>query len=129
MGTLSLDVKYRPIRVGWCLQSGNWGQLRHALQLTHSFAGGRLNPLIPVDVPELAEYLLDRFRIDVLFPLEQSEGITGFIKSHEYLRWPEFGTPQLFHERWEERPAYGAIVDVYHVARRIREKDIGEGPE
>ena len=129
MGTLSLRVKYRPIRVGWCLQSGNWGQLRHALQLTHSFAGGRLNPLIPVDAPKLAEYLLDRFRIDVLFPLEQSEGITDFIKSHEYLRWPEFRTPQLFHERWEERPAYGAIVDVYHVARRIREKDIGEGPE
>jgi hypothetical protein len=73
--------------------------------------------------------LLDRFRVDVLFPLEETEEIAGFIKSHDYLRWPEFGKPQLFHERWEERPAYGAIVDIYHVARRIREEDIGEGPE
>jgi hypothetical protein len=40
-----------------------------ALRLTHAFAGGRFNPLIPVDVPELAEDLIDRFRIDLLFPV------------------------------------------------------------
>ena len=129
MSTLSLRVKYRPIRIGWCLRRGNWDQFRSALRLTHSFAGGRFNPLIPVDAPDLAEDLLDRFRVDVLFPLEETEEIAGFIKSHDYLRWPEGGKPQLFHERWEDRPAYGAIVDVYHVARRIREEDIGEGPE
>ena len=61
MSTLSLRVKYRPIRIGWCLEGGNWDQLRRALRLTHSFAGGRFNPLIPVDSPELAENLLDRF--------------------------------------------------------------------
>ena len=91
MSTLSLRVKYRPIRIGWCLEGGNRDQLRRALRLTHSFAGGRFNPLIPVDAPELAEDLLDRFRVDVLFPLEESEEISGFIKGHDYLRWPEFG--------------------------------------
>jgi hypothetical protein len=29
----------------------------------------------------------------------------------------------------EDRPPYGALVDVYHVARRIREEEIGEGSE
>lgn len=67
MSTLSLRVKYRPIRIGWCLESGNHEQFRRALRFTHSFAGGRFNPLIPVDAPELAENLLDRFRVDVLF--------------------------------------------------------------
>ena len=129
MSTLSLRVKYRPIRIGWCLESGNPEQFRRALRFTHSFAGGRFNPLIPVDAPELAENLLDRFRVDVLFPLEESEKINGFIKGHDYLRWPEFQKAQLFHERWEDRPPYGALVDIYHVARRIREEDIGEKPE
>ena len=104
MSTLSLRVKYRPIRIGWCLESGNREQFRRALRFTHSFAGGRFNPLIPVDAPELAENLLDRFRVDVLFPLEESEKISGFIKGHDYLRWPEFQKAQLFHERWEDRP-------------------------
>ncbi len=63
MSTLSLRVKYRPIRIGWCLERGSWDQLRRALRLTHSFAGGRFNPLIPVDSPELAENLLDRFHV------------------------------------------------------------------
>ena len=129
MSTLSLRVQYRPIRIGWCLEGGNREQFRRALRFTHSFAGGRFNPLIPVDVPELAENLLDRFGVDVLFPLEESEKIGGFIEGHDYLRWPEFQKAQLFHERWEDRPPYGALVDIYHVARRIREEDIGEGPE
>ncbi len=129
MSTLSLRVKYRPIRIGWCLESGNREQFRRALRFTHSFAGGRFNPMIPVDAPELAENLLDSFRVDVLFPLEESEKISGFIKGHDYLMWPEFQKAQLFHERWEDRPPYGALVDIYHVARRIREEDIGEGPE
>jgi len=79
-------------------------------------------------MPKLAEDLLDTFRVDVLYPLEKTEEITGFIENHDYLQWPEFGT-QLFHGRGENRSAYGVLVDVYHVARRIREKDIGEGPE
>jgi hypothetical protein len=66
MSTLSLRVKYRPIRIGWCVEGGNREQFRRALRFTHSFAGGRFNPLIPVDAPELAENLLDRFRVDVL---------------------------------------------------------------
>src|SRR5437867_1729017 len=128
MSTLSLRVKYRPIRIGWCLEGGNLVQFRRALRFTHSFAGGRFNPLIPVDSPELADSLLDRFRVDALFPIEENEAIDGFIKTHDYLRWPEF-RPQLFHEGWDGRPPYGALVDVYHSARRIHEDRIAARPE
>ena len=68
MSTLSLRVQYRPIRIGWCLESRNRDQFRRALRLTHSFAGGRFNPLIPGDSEELAESLLDRFRSTSCFP-------------------------------------------------------------
>ena len=120
MASMSLRVRYRPVRIGWCVESGQWQQLRTALRLTHAFAGGRFNPLIPVDSPALAESLLDRFRIDLLYPVAETQGLQDFIKMHNYLRWPEF-KPTLFHERWEHIPPHAAFVDVYHAARRLQE--------
>lgn len=120
MGSLSLRVRYRPIRIGWCVESQRPEQLESALRLTHAFAGGRFNPVIPVDTPELADNLVDRFRVDLLFPIAGTEPITSFVKAHDYLHWPDLDTT-LFHEEWQHIPPRGAFVDVYHAARRIRE--------
>lgn len=120
--SLSLRVRYRPVRIGWCIESGNWEQLREALTLTNTLAGGRFNPLIPVDVPELAEQLVDRFRVDVLFPVADTETIQRFRKSHDYLMWPEFRDHTLFFGRWEHIPPHAKYVDVYHAARRLMER-------
>jgi hypothetical protein len=120
MGSLSLRVRYRPIRIGWCLESQRIDQLETALRFASAFAGGRFNPVVPVDVPELAESLIDRFRVDLLFPITGSESITSFVKAHDYLHWPDFNKV-LFHEAWEHVPPRAAFVDVYHAARRLRE--------
>jgi hypothetical protein len=120
MGSLSLHVRYRPIRIGWCVESQRLDQLESALRLTHAFAGGRFNPLVPVNDPELAEYLVDRFRVDLLFPIANTEPIASFVNAHDYLHWPDFGKV-LFHEEWQHVPPRGAFVDVYHAARSIRE--------
>ena len=123
MASMSLRIRYRPVRIGWCIESGRVDQLRTALRLTHAFAGGIFNPLVPVDSPELAEALVDRFRVDLLYPVAGTPSIQGFIKAHDYLIWPDFG-PTLFHEGWEHIPPHAAFVDVYHVARRLRESRI-----
>jgi hypothetical protein len=120
VGSLSLHVRYRPVRIGWCLQAERVDQLEEALRLTHALAGGCFNPLIPVDSPELAESLVDRFRVDVLFPVADNEPITAFVKAHDYLHWPEFDKA-LFHEAWQHVPPRAAFVDVYHAARGLRE--------
>lgn len=120
MGSLSLHVRYRPVRIGWCLQAERLDQLEEALRLTNALAGGRFNPLIPVDAPELAESLIDRFRLDLLFPVADSEPITTFVNAHDYLHWPEFDKA-LFHEAWQHVPPRAAFVDVYHAARGLRE--------
>ena len=129
MSTLSLRVCYRPVRIGWCVQSGNWEQLEEALRFTHAFAGGKFNPIVPVDQPELATYLLERFRVDVLFPVGTEEPVAAFVKAHNYLTWPHLGDAQLFHEKWEDQPPYAALVDIYHVARRIYESKIRDVAE
>lgn len=120
MGSLSLRVRYRPIRIGWCVESGNLAQLATAFRLAHAFAGGCFNPVIPVNDAELAENLLDRFRVDLLFPIAGSDPITQFIGAHDYLHWPSF-SKTLFHEAWQHIPPRAAFVDVYHSAMALRE--------
>jgi hypothetical protein len=120
VGSLSLRVRYRPVRIGWCVQSQHIDQLESAFRLTQALAGGRFNPIIPVDVPELAEYLIDRFRVDLLFPVADTEPITPFVKAHDYLHWPDFDRV-LFHEESQHVPPSCAFVDVYHAARRLRD--------
>jgi hypothetical protein len=120
VGTLSLRVRYRPVRIGWCIEFGKWDQLQVALRLTHTLAGGRYNPFIPVETPDLAEALMDRFRVDLLYPLSQADCIQAFVKSHNYLLWPEM-KPELFHERWQHIPPRAAFADVWHAAWKLRE--------
>lgn len=124
MSTLSLRVQYRPVRIGWCVQSDNWNQLETALRFTHSFAGGKFNPIVPVDQSELAANLVDLFHIDVLFPIEIVEPIESFVKAYDNLNWPNLRKGQLFHEGWAGHPPYAAFADIYHVARRIHEQEI-----
>ncbi len=47
-GTLSVNVTYRPIRIGFCIRQDNIDDYKKALKLTHTLWGGRYNPIIPV---------------------------------------------------------------------------------
>jgi hypothetical protein len=62
-----------------------------------------------VDSLELADSLVDRFQVDLLFPVAQTEPITSFVKAHDYLYWPEFDWV-LFNEAWQNVPPSGAFV-------------------
>jgi hypothetical protein len=123
VSTLSVDIQYRPVRIGWCLEKGKFEQYRGALRLTHAFEGGKFNPIIPVDEPDLAEYLVDLFRVDLLYPISNGDATKAFVDAHPYLPWPEHET-RLFWDEWNGRPGYAAFVDVYHAARRIYEEAI-----
>lgn len=89
VGTVNIRVRYRPARIGWCVREGNWDDLRLALRLTHVFWGGRFNPVIPVG-SSAADELVRRFRVDVLFGLDDGPGIKEFIERFDELPWPFF---------------------------------------
>jgi hypothetical protein len=84
MNTLSIRVRYRPIRLGFCVQKGNMDELRRALQLSHAFWGGRFNPVIPVGASEedrcLAKSLVEVFQVDALYPLSTAEPLKAFVQ-------------------------------------------------
>jgi tetratricopeptide (TPR) repeat protein len=84
LNTLSVRVRYRPIRLGFCVQKGELDELRRALQLTHAFWGGRFNPVIQVGTSEadrrLAKSLVEVFQVDALYPSSTAEPLKAFVK-------------------------------------------------
>lgn len=119
MGSISLGVRYRPIRIGWCIESREIEHVKQALEFTHAFAGGRHNPLIPVDQPDLAELLIDRFAVDLLFPVASTSRTLEFVDAHKYLPWPR-GRIDLFFEGTKGEPGGAAFVDICSAARSLR---------
>ena len=95
MDTLSLRIKYRPLKIGWCLSDGDFAALRKALRLTHTMWGGRFNPMIPTGDLELGKQLVNIFRVDVLIPLSDGKDVKAFIDQFPHLPSPFFD-PQLF---------------------------------
>ena len=89
MANQSLTIRYRPVRIGWCVRHQNWDDLRAALRLTHIFWGGKFNPIIPVGTTS-AKHLISQFRVDVLFPVNASPEAVEFIKEFQGLEWPLF---------------------------------------
>lgn len=119
MNSLSITLRYRPVRVGWCVRSGDFDALRRAVRQSCTLWGGLFNPIIPTDDPELANRLVREYRVDVLMQVSDGEDIKQFIDGHKHLPWPFFD-PALFIQQLDGRWA-PALVDISHPARRIHE--------
>jgi hypothetical protein len=130
MSTLSIRIRYRPIRMGFCVQKGNMDDLRRALHLTHTFWGGRFNPIIPVgntaEEAELARSLIDVFHVDALYPVANVPSIDAFIKSFPYLPWPKFDRGLFLDSR---RGKIASFIDVYHPLAALFEEHIKDKSE
>lgn len=87
IANLNVRIRYRPVRIGWCVRHQNWDDLRSALRLTNILWGGKFNPVIPLGSPG-AKKLIERFRVDVLYPVSESPEAVAFTKEHHALAWP-----------------------------------------
>ncbi|MGA9391935.1 MAG: hypothetical protein WBV69_15995 [Candidatus Sulfotelmatobacter sp.] len=98
----------------------NWDDLRLALKLTHIFWGGKFNPIIPVGSPSTKE-LIERFRVDALFPVNESSEAIEFTKGFHALEWPLFDR-ELVNKLGNGTPNF---LDVSHpltaIAKRLRD--------
>jgi hypothetical protein len=130
MSTLSVNVKYRPVRIGFCVQKGNLDDLDRAIRLTHTFWGGRFNPLLPIgsndDENKLAKVLTNVFQVDVLYPVSAGPAVDSFIADFPHLPWPKYER-ELYVDSYEGKVA--SFIDVYHPLRNIFEAHIKDKPE
>ena len=130
METLSITIRYRPIRIGWCVRNNDFTALRESWQFNATMWGGRYNPVIPVDDSDYARALVELFRIDVLWPLsndENDETLKSFIDEFPHLPNPFFND-QLFVSNGNGTQS-ATILDIYHPIRRLYDEHFKNNPK
>lgn len=119
MSTININVQYRPVKIGWCIRENNLNDYKAALRLSHTLWGGRYNPLIPIGNFKSASELIDFFKVDVLFPINNSRQIAKFISKFPHLPWPHHFDKDLFIKWINEREP--VFLDIFQAALRLRE--------
>jgi hypothetical protein len=80
VGPINLRVRYRPIRIGWCVKTDDLTDFRDAVRLSHAFWGGKFNPIIPLGDKIASERLIEAFQVDCLHcisPTSESDQFLG----------------------------------------------------
>lgn len=112
MNTLSIRLRYRPIRVGWCVLKDDIDAFRRALRLSFTLWGGVFNPVIVVNDRELATSLVKLFRVDTLVGVSNDDRVNAFIAEHSHLPWPiDF---QGFFGKTIRGDVTSTLVDIRH---------------
>lgn len=113
--TLNLKVRYRPLKIGFCVENQDFEGLRRAIKIANVFWGGCFNPVIPVNRKELAKQLISTFGVDFLYPVSNTDETKQFIKEFDYLQYPDLD--ELFSKRGNDR--IPLILDVSHPIKDI----------
>lgn len=114
-----LDVQYRPLKVGWCIDGTNLDDFETAVRLSHVFWGGRYNPVLSCSDVQLAKQLVSALGVDLLYNVSETEVVECFIHEYPYLDWPNFQRP-LFADGVNRREP--RLLDVSHPARDLYER-------
>lgn len=117
MNTLSMRLRYRPVRLGWCVQAGDLEGFRRAVAQSFALWGGRYNPIIIIDDTAHADALVRLYRVDALIAASETPDIHAFIAAQKNLPWP-FWTKRLFvHDM--DGSVRCAVLDLMHPLGRI----------
>jgi hypothetical protein len=121
MGPVSLRVRYRPLRIGWCIEADSLDHFATAVALSHVFWGGRFNPIIQCSDRDLAGALIRGFSVDALYNVSGTSAVDAFIKEYPHIQWPEF-----HRELFAEGPSGSepALLDVAHPAQHLFETHV-----
>lgn len=123
MATDSVRIRYRPIRLGWCVREGNWDDLHAVLRYANALWGGVYGPVLPVGAAsEQSSKLVRLFEVDALFPAAADPQLKTFVDQFPNLRWPPVHQ-SLFIGGLGAR-GFATFLDVYHPTRMIYEEHI-----
>src|SRR5215470_14432618 len=114
MATTNITVKHRPNRIGFLVRPGELKDIERAAEICTLLWGGIRNPIIPVAAADdhNADELLKAFQLDVLFPVAETDAISGFIARYPYHLNPRMQARELFFEDWNIKKKKVAYLDV-----------------
>jgi hypothetical protein len=122
LATQSVRIRYRPVRLGWCVREGNWDDLCSVFRFAHTLWGGVFNPILSIGDPDHAAQLIRLYGVDALFPAADDPQLRVFAERFSYLRWPSVHRT-LFIQGSEGR-GLATFLDIYHPVRSIYEEHI-----
>jgi hypothetical protein len=117
--TVRVDICYRPLRIGWAIRADDVEAFRCAVRLSFALWGGRFNPIIVVDQEELAQNLVEVFRVDVILPIGASDAVQSFARRFPYLIKP-FICDQVFIDDGEGG-ARSQVLDIHNALVHLHE--------
>lgn len=118
--TVRVDVCYRPLRIGWAVREGDISAIRQAVKYSHVLWGGRFNPILVVDREEDARQLVERFRLDLIWPLGESQEVMSFAEKFPHLINPFHGDP-IFVKRTHGE-GFSRVLDISNTIAHWRTK-------
>lgn len=122
MAVITLNVNYRPLRIGFCIRENNFDDIIKATGINTILWGGIYNPLISVGQNnEFASHLVKLFQIDLLYPVVQSKEIDTFIKQFPHLEWPDHYGNLLFDQN--DKGLKPSVLDISHIVAHWWEKE------
>ena len=125
METIRTSIAYRPLRIGWMVRSGDMEGFRTAVRLSFAFWGGTFNPIIVADREGEAESLVDLFRLDMVYPITDSEEIQFFVKQFPYLIRPFFPDHLFLPDGWGGARSH--VLDIHNaLAHHSRQRTLEE---
>ena len=126
VATESVRIRYRPLRLGWCVREGNWDDFRTVLRAAHTLWGGVFGPVLSIgdaDANEAAARLARLYEVDALFPAAEDAQLKTFAAdSFPHLRWPSIH--QSLFIQGSEGKGLATFLDLYHPVRSIYEEHI-----
>lgn len=127
---LDLRIKYRPLRIGWCVRA-NVGHVQTALRFNSILWGGRFNPIIPVDDEQLALKLVESFPVDTLYPIDNHDSaILAFTSKLSHLQWPIIHRAIVVNGGpTSQFPPFVTVLDVYHAMASLHKAYVKDSPQ
>lgn len=108
---MRVDVFYRPLRIGWAVRAGDIDSIRLAMKYSHALWGGRFNPIIIIDNEDEATQLIEKFRVDLIWPIGDSEEVKDFPKKFPHLKVPFHGK-SIFLKDDQFQHHYAQVLDI-----------------
>jgi hypothetical protein len=115
MTVFNCSLRYRPVRIGWCIRLNDWSAYRETLDRNFILAGGLFNPIILIDDEIYARALVKAFRVDLLLSVTEDNKIQAFID-----KFPHLTPPHLSRAFWDtfQGGQVPFFVDISHPIKK-----------
>jgi hypothetical protein len=121
MGSTSIRVSYRPLRIGFLVPEGAVELAAEAARINSLLWGGMNNPIVPVgNDPDQVKAFISAFTVDTIFSLDDSIDLDRLYGKYSQIRHHQMiGSLDFRDEGWQSRGEDSRCLDILSAMRHI----------